>query len=266
MLPKTLITVIIPIYNGEKYAKTCLENMLQQSYKNLEIIVVDDGSTDKTAEIIRDYPVKIITHEKNKGLSAARNTGMDAATGEYIHFMDVDDSVNSVFYEKMIKAISETETDIACGSMINEHNRYKTQRFKNQQVYVNTKDKLTATYVGKWGFVWRYLFRLDFLKSRKLRFEEGRFIEDLPFSVPAVYFANKLVTVPDAEYFYNHSVNSILTNKEKTHRKKRHADKKYAKEQILKFAKEHNFKIPGVNTGQLNYLFRKFYLNLIAKN
>ena len=163
-----------------------------------------------------------------------------------------------------MKAIVETQADIACAGMVQEHTNYKTQRFKKRQVYVSTKDKLTVTYVGKWGYVWRYLFRLNFLREHDLRFEEGRFIEDLLFSLPAVYFSKKLVTVPNAEYFYNLSENSILTNKEKTHRDKRRADKKYAKAQVHSFAKEHNLKIPGVNSGRISYIIRKFYRSVFS--
>ena len=259
-----LITVIVPIYNGEKYVRACLDNLMFQTYKHLEVIVIDDGSTDKTSEIIRNYPVKIITHTKNKGLSAARNSGIDAALGDYIHFFDVDDNINDVFYEEMLKSIVETQADIACAGMVQDHNNYKTQRFKKQQVYVSTKDRLTVTYVGKWGYVWRYLFRLNFLKEHNLRFEEGRFIEDLLFSLSAVYLSKKLVTVPKAESLYNLSENSILTNKEKAHRDKRRADKKYAKAQVLSFAKEHNLKIPGVNSGLVSYIIRKIYRNIFS--
>ena len=164
----------------------------------------------------------------------------------------------------MLKAIVETQADIACAGMVQDHNNYKTQRFKKQQVYVSTKDRLTVTYVGKWGYVWRYLFRLNFLKEHNLRFEEGRFIEDLLFSLSAVYLSKKLVTVPKAEYLYNLSENSILTNKEKAHRDKRRADKKYAKAQVLSFAKEHNLKIPGVNSGLVSYIIRKIYRNIFS--
>ena len=261
---ETVITVVIPVYNGEKYAKACLENILSQTYKHLDIIVVDDGSKDNTNKIIREFPVRIITHENNRGLSAARNSGIDAAKGKYIHFMDIDDSINEVFYEKMLKAIVETKADIACAGMVQKHNKYKTQRFENRKVYSTTQEKLKVTYVGKWGYVWRYLFDLEFLKKNNLRFEEGRFIEDLSFSLPAVFFSKTLVTVPKAEYLYNYSENSILTNKEKTHAQKRRIDKKYAKEQILLFAKKHNFKIPGVNTGRIAYIIRKYYKNIFT--
>ena len=201
-MKNNLVSVIIPVYNGEKYIKNCLENVLSQTYKNLEIIVVDDGSTDRSAEIAAGYPVKIVAHERNSGLSAARNTGIDNAQGDYIHFMDVDDLLNTDFYKSMVEAIVSTGSDIACSGVIHEQARYKTQLFRKQKVYTSTKDKLTATYVGKWGYVWRYLYRLDFLRKHNMRFEVGRFVEDLSFSLPSLYFAEKIVTVPGAEYLY----------------------------------------------------------------
>ena len=118
-MKNNLVSVIVPVYNGEKYVATCLENLLNQTYNNLEIIVVDDGSMDKSAELAACYPVRIISHEHNKGLSAARNTGIDNATGDFIHFMDVDDLLNTDFYKKMVEAIVVTDADIACSSVIN---------------------------------------------------------------------------------------------------------------------------------------------------
>ena len=116
-MKNNLVSVIIPVYNGEKYIKNCLENVLSQTYKNLEIIVVDDGSTDRSAEIAAGYPVKIVAHERNSGLSAARNTGIDNAQGDYIHFMDVDDLLNTDFYKSMVEAIVSTGSDIACSGV-----------------------------------------------------------------------------------------------------------------------------------------------------
>ncbi len=261
-----LITVVIPVYNGEKFIKTCLENVLGQSYKNLEIIVVNDGSTDKSAEIVAQYPVKTVTHEKNSGLSAARNTGIDNATGDYIHFMDVDDLLNTDFYNTMAKAVVETSSDIACSGVIHEQARYKTQLFRKQRVYTSTKDKLTATYVGKWGYVWRYLYRLDFIRQNNLRFEVGRFVEDLSFSLPSLYFAKKIVVVPGATYLYAFVENSIINNPDKAHKAKVKEDFRHAQKVILNFASKHNFKIPGLNTGVWRYVLRKIYVKIFRNN
>ena len=92
------LSVIVPCYKAERYIERCLNGLLAQSYKNLEIIVVVDGIVDRTAEIAERYPVKTVIFEKNQGLSAARNIGIKESTGEYIHFMDVDDTITDGFY------------------------------------------------------------------------------------------------------------------------------------------------------------------------
>lgn len=263
MKKEPLVSVIIPVYNGEQYVASCLDNMMAQTYKKLEIIVIDDGSKDDSAKIISQYPVKLIAHEKNRGLSAARNTGIDAAKGEYIHFMDVDDAISPDYYKELVGAITATDADIACGGMVHEKHHYKTQRFKKRKVYVSVEDKMKVTYVGKWGYVWRYLFRTDFLKENNLRFEEGRFIEDLIFSLHAIYYSYKLVVTPNAEYFYYFRENSILNNKNVEHREKRRQDKSHAVQLQLDFSKENNIKIPGVNTGKTAYTMRKIFLSLV---
>ncbi len=265
MNKKPLVSVIITVYNGEKYVKACLDNVFRQVYKNLEIIVVDDASTDNTAQIASQYPVKLIRHQRNRGVSVSRNTGIDASTGEYIHFMDVDDVINDDYYSPMVEAIVDNDADMACGGMIHQRMTYKTQLFKKQKVYTSTRDKLAVTYVGKWGYVWRYLLKKEFIVKYNLRFEEGRIIEDLPYSLAAVYYANKLVTVPNAFYLYVFNTSSLLTDKNEAKRAKRKEDKKYAKRRITDFAKEHgNFRIPGVNTGVAKYILRKFAIKLFG--
>ncbi|MDR0421954.1 MAG: glycosyltransferase [Proteiniphilum sp.] len=258
MMTRTpLVSVVIPVYNGEQYVASCLENMMSQSYENMEIIVVDDGSTDHSAEIARKYPVKLISHERNRGLSAARNTGIDSAQGEYIHFMDVDDGVNRDYYREMVKAAAETGADMACGGMLNEKYRTKTQLFSERRVYTSAKDRLKATYVGKWGYVWRYLFRLDFLRQHAFRFEEGRLIEDMLFSLSAVYCAQKLVVVPNTKYLYYNRENSIMNKRDERHRKKRRSDWIHTKTFRDDFSAKNGIKLPGVNTGRIAYIIRK---------
>jgi glycosyltransferase involved in cell wall biosynthesis len=254
------ISVIIPIYNGEKYVAECIENILRQTHGDLEIIVVDDGSTDCSIEIAEKYPVKIIRLEQNRGPAAARNAGMDAASGKYIHFMDVDDTINNEFYEKMAIAVEETNAEIACCGMINEPKPHRTIIFKESLELISIKEKLKVTNVGRWGYTVRYLFNVDFLKAHNLRFEDGRLIEDLPFSFSAVYFANKLVTVPNAIYTYIRRTDSIMTKRDKIHYKKKHKDLRHAKEFRHHFARKHGFKIPGVPTamGILSLLYVKW--------
>ncbi|MDR1683013.1 MAG: glycosyltransferase [Candidatus Symbiothrix sp.] len=255
---KTLISVIIPVYNGEKYLAQCIENTLCQTYKQLEIIVIDDGSTDKSAQIAAQYPVKIIS-QKNSGLAASRNTGIDNATGDYIHFLDVDDWLNLQYYEKMLEAVQLTKAEMAVGGVINEIRQKRTQIFDYQIVVSTIDDKLALTNVGKYGYAWRYLFDINFLKNNNLRFEEGRLIEDLAFSLQAVYFANKIVSVPNAVYVYKLRENSIMSNRNKAFKQKRHEDWKHAKEVRRQFAEEHHFQIPDVATKGLGAKIIKWF-------
>ena len=166
----------------------------------------------------------------------------------------------------MVEAIENTDADIACSSVIHEQARYKTQLFRKQRVYTSTKDKLTATYVGKWGYVWRYMYRLDFLRKHNMRFEVGRFIEDLSFSLPSLYLAKKIVTVPGAEYLYVFAENSILNKPDPEHQARLKVDAKHAQDHILNFARKHGFKIPGVNTGICRYGLRKAWVLLFRNN
>ena len=243
MQTNTKISVIIPVYNGEKYIVQCIENMLCQSHKNLEIIVVNDGSTDKTSEIAEKYPIKLI-HQQNSGVSVARNTGIEHATGDFIHFMDVDDLVNLDFYEKMISASLATDADMVCSEMVHERLPYLNLQFDAKQLAVNIEEKMQLTNVKQQGACYKYLFRTDFLRKHKLKFEK-EFIsaEDLMFSFQAVYFANKIVSVPQAVYYYKHREQSAMTTKTKAHRQKKRECRKKATNFCKEFAKKHHFEI-----------------------
>lgn len=258
MSNEPLVSVIIPVYNAQSFLSQCIENILSQTYKNIEIIIVDDGSTDNSAEIAERYQVKLLK-QKNAGVSVARNTGIDAAKGQYLHFMDVDDVINDTFYQRLVAAIIETGVDIACAEMINQRVREESSFFKKTKVYQSVPQKLKATYVGRIGYVWRYLIKTDFLIANKLRFEEGRIVEDLMFSLSAVFFANGLVVVPKAQYTYVHQENSQLTIKGEEHQAKRDRDWQHAKAMRKAFAKKHGFKIPGVDYGKLVYKWWKIW-------
>ncbi|MDR2621484.1 MAG: glycosyltransferase [Dysgonamonadaceae bacterium] len=252
------ISVVIPCYNGEKYIAQCIENLLCQTHKDLEIIVVNDGSTDKTVEIARNYPITFISQEK-RGVSAARNAGLSAAKGDLLHFMDVDDAINSNFYEEMQKAMMEADADVACCSIINQLKPHRTMLYTEKISCTTANDKFRTTNAGKWGNVVRYVFALDFLKAHSLRFEEHLIAaEDLIFTLQAVFLCRKLVVVPDAVYTYIRRDNSTMTRTDREHLKKRYRDRQYAKDFRHQYARQNGFKIPGVPTGRLSYFYVKW--------
>lgn len=236
-----IITVVIPVRNGESYIAQCIENVLFQSYKNLEIIAVDNGSTDRTAQIIQQYSTVKYIYEPNGGLSGARNTGMDKAIGEYIHFFDADDLITLNYHEKMVQAIVETDADMACSGFVFERFPTQTQRIEHKLVVSTIEDKILFTNVANYPACWRYLYKLSFLRKNSLRYEDNRYSQDKLFTVPAVHLANRIVMVPEATYIYKHRENAITTSKKSATIKKRHSDRKYANRFRAEYARKHQF-------------------------
>lgn len=236
------ISVIIPAFNASSFIQQCIENMLAQTYKNLEIIVIDDGSTDKTSEIAKQYPVKLI-QQQNQGVSVARNAGMAAASGEYLHFMDVDDFINLNFYEKMLDAILPENADMALTAYIHERLPSLSIRFTEKFLYVNHEDKFTFTNVYFQGQVWKYLFKVSFLKEKKLSFDpQLRTSQDRVFAMQAVFFSNKIVTAPGTLYYYKERGNSLRTSATKEKIRQRRRSAKLADAYCANFARQHQIK------------------------
>lgn len=117
-IEKVKISVIIPVYNVEKYLKRCLDSVINQTYKNLEIILIDDGSTDNSGKICDEYAQKderiIVIHKENGGVSSARNKGLDICIGDYISFIDSDDWINLEYFRKLYNNLIENNSDISC--------------------------------------------------------------------------------------------------------------------------------------------------------
>lgn len=245
-----LISVVIPVFNGSAYIESCLDGVFSQSYKDLDIIVVDDGSADDSVALASKYPVRVICQENN-GVSSARNLGISNIRGRYVHFLDVDDRINIDFYKNLVEAIVLHDADIACSGTIDENSRELTHLFRRSKVFHTVEEKLQATYAGRLGYVWRYLFRADLIKNNSMRFHEGRVIEDLIFSVEAIYYSNKLVTAPGAIYTYSKADES----KRNSDLKKKEMDMLYAKSFRDDFARQRGFRIPGVHSGKVRYRF-----------
>lgn len=178
-----LISVIIPAYNIEKYIGRCLDSLLKQTYKNLEIIVVDDGSTDDTAKIIDEYTysydnIKVI-HKANSGVSATRNTGIDIAKGDYIGFVDGDDTVDDDMFEILIRNAINYDADIShCGYRMVFPSRtdyyYNTGDIVIQYNHEGLKDLLKADRVepGLCNKIYKSSLFEDIRLNEKIRYNE----------------------------------------------------------------------------------------------
>ena len=162
-----LISVIVPAYNAERTISRCLESIIRESYENLEIIVVDDGSTDKTADICKEYAfkdnrIKFIQQE-NAGVVAARVKALLFSTGEYISFVDADDTVSEKMHEIMLKTIIEMQTDIVvCGytTVDSDH----IEKCIPEEKIINSSYGIMNAYLneGLKGFLWNKLYKREF--------------------------------------------------------------------------------------------------------
>ncbi len=201
------ISIIVPIYNVEKYLSRCIESLLNQTYRNLEIILVDDGSIDLSTEIMKEYckkdeRVKVFFQAGNMGVSAARNRGLDEATGEWIAFCDSDDWYLEDFAEKMIMCAKEKEADyIICNYQITSDN--------NPAISVDCigaiKNNLTIKQTIACGPVTSccHLFRKELFESSKARYPEGiGHSEELPVVPVLAKYANKIAVLDEPLYCY----------------------------------------------------------------
>lgn len=210
-----LISVIIPVYNVEKYLKKCVDSVLMQSYKNLQIILVDDGSTDKSPEICNEY-VELdnrisVIHKKNGGLSSARNAGLKVAIGSYITFLDSDDYVSPTIYEELYTVLKKRKDRIACTCFrrVDETGMIydKSDLHSNQDVISNIQYlRELLLHIGDTS-VCTKLFPREVLKNKF--FNEDKLNEDFIFMVDLISNFKEIVYTGSIGYFYLVRKNSI---------------------------------------------------------
>lgn len=228
------VSVVIPVYNVEQYLPKCLTSIVQQTLKDIEIICVNDGSTDNCLKIIEEFKskderIKIINKE-NDGLGSARNAGLEYATGEYISFIDSDDYVDENFLELLYNEAKENDADVACcgvireGVGVNEVNGQKIQlKFEEVKVSDNPDDNLKVSKSLPYPYPWNKVYKRDFLISYGIKYEENIYYEDLIFTPFVITKAEKLISVPDVFYHYverEGSVTSTINDDKKSDKQK----------------------------------------------
>ena len=210
-----LISVVIPVYNVKPYLRMCADSVFAQTFRNLEIIFVDDGSTDGSGEICdelakEDSRVRVI-HQENGGLSAARNTGIYASTGSFLYFLDSDDAISPVTIAHLWTACIRTKADVAVGDFMrfsqtevpDERRTFKSEAF-------GTEETLRRMLMNE-GFghqAWGKLFRRGLWET--LRFPPGLLYEDYAVIYDVMLGAKKTAAVTDALYFYRMQEGSIM--------------------------------------------------------
>lgn len=215
-----LFSLIVPLYNVEKYLKRCIESLINQTYDNIEILLIDDGSTDNSLNICSNYSkvdnrIKVF-HKENGGLSDARNYGIDRAKGDYVIFIDSDDYIDTDTCEKFLPYCKEN-CDIIIG---NAYVQNKTEE-KIKNYYINKvitgKEFLLEGYKNSAISMaaWLYIYKRTFLIENHFKFKYGIYHEDEEFTPRTLMFAEKVRTT--GEFFYHYDVrdDSITTKKNK---------------------------------------------------
>lgn len=209
-----MIDVIIPVYNVEKYLKQCIDSVLKQTLKNYHIILVNDGSTDKSGEICDDYAQRYsfitVVHQVNSGLSAARNKGLSLSKSQYIVFLDSDDWIEPNTLEALYNSMVETQADIVCCNVILEFGTYSlVYKSRKSQMYVTTSEIL-KTFLMRKNFgaaAWSKLYRRELFNG--VFFPVGKIHEDIPVITELILKSNKLVYLGCPLWHYRQQENSL---------------------------------------------------------
>ncbi|MBR1735150.1 MAG: glycosyltransferase family 2 protein [Alphaproteobacteria bacterium] len=257
------ISVIVPIYNSEKYLKRCLHTLVNQTLRDIEIICVNDGSTDKSAEILNEYVQAdkriIVINNENLGISASRNAGLKVAQGEYIGFVDSDDWIDMDFFEQLYKAAKQYDADAVCSSIKRCYESGKCiDKFKIQQeaVLTATADKYKFLEIPKKCYLWNKIYKTSELNRQKLTFKENiDMCEDVFFSIRFFYASKKLVAVPNVNYYYWVNNTSIS----RTANDKNQLDKLAARADFIKFSRERH-----IICDEQFYVKRKIFYKLFG--
>lgn len=215
------VTIGIPVYNVENYIRRTMESVLLQSYPNIEFLVVDDSSDDKSLEILksiqqthpRGVNMRILSHERNLGVSATRNQIIDEAKGDYLYFVDSDDVIDKDTISLLMSQIEEYHADVAFGSYERIELSGERSLFQYPKMVFNDTDSFAnfayQKYAGFQASACNYLVKLSLIRQKNLRFFKSDFWEDMVFTLNLVTYAQRAVLLPDITYTYLCRENSL---------------------------------------------------------
>ena len=212
-MPK--ISVVVPVYNVEKYIKESIESLLKQSFSDFELILVDDGSTDKSASICdfyasKDSRIKVF-HKQNGGVSSARNLGIEKSVGEWIAFVDSDDYVDAKYLENLYKSAYSCDL-ISCGFFVTNEFGEKMNSNVNPSGFFYQKD-IADVVNNDWIVTspWAHLIKASLIKNNSIKFYENRSMgEDTIFVLSCLDKADCIRNIPELLYYYRTTPNSLL--------------------------------------------------------
>ena len=264
---KKLLSVIIPVYNVQAYLERCVQSVIFQTYQNLEIILVNDGSTDLSGvlcdKLAEKYSRIKVIHKKNGGLSDARNHGLDIATGDYIAFLDSDDWVHRNKYEIVIDVLEKYDVDVVCV-------RYKNvwhyvcddvQTYANQVEIITGAEAVAGCYMYKKLFanVWTKVFKRKIIGDS--RFVVGKIYEDVFFNHDVLHKTEKVARIQNILCYYYQRPNSIM-NSGATEVSVPHLAEGFGR--ILDYEKEHYIDLYFITIKELYNLIINIYLKRLC--
>lgn len=263
----TKLSIIVPVYNVEKYLPKCLESLIKQTLKDIEIICVNDGSMDNSLTILKEFASKDsrirIIDNQHQGVAKTRNTGIGQSTGEYIGFVDSDDYIDIDFFEKLYNSATKSNSDIAIASILKHKNFFNiyNAKYTKEETAITIQDKIKLCEDKKHFFfyAWNKIYHSGFIKENNIKFSEGQIYEDVMFAIKALYYSNKIISVYGTKYHYIEHENSLTKYKDKTGEKEQDLVKAYS--ELQEFCNSKNIEIPE----RLNYYTKEnfgFILNL----
>ncbi len=223
-----LISIIVPVYNVEAYIRKCIESIIGQTYKNIEIILVDDGSTDASGKVCDEYAgkdgrIKVI-HKKNMGIVSARKTGVVIATGDYVTYVDSDDWIDNIMYEELVKEITWYDADIVTSGLYREYPAAVVQEFDNLPEGVYKGNEIERTIFSKFMYtgdfyeaginmhLYNKLYRRELVLNNQMKIDDiVRVGDDAALVYPCVMDAKKIVILHKCFYHYRIRNNSIMS-------------------------------------------------------
>lgn len=213
-MQEELVSVIVPVYNVENYLERCVESILTQSYRNIEILLIDDGSKDSSGSICdeltcKDYRIRVF-HKENGGLGSARNYGIDRAEGVYICFVDSDDEIDCGYVESLYTALKKNDADLSiCGYFYGTNKYITTYTPKNSTMAIDEALIEFAKGNAFFNFAWNKLYKKEIVEQMSIRFSDRHCAEDMYFNVFYYRNCNKIVTVDKAVYTYYVNLESL---------------------------------------------------------
>ena len=215
-----LVSVIVPVYCVARYLPQCIDSILKQDYKELEVILIDDGSPDLSGQICDQYAVQdpriVVIHKINGGAASARNAGLKIAQGEYIYFVDADDYIETGCIRKMINMFDHFQADVVECAFRCLYKNEVENIVKHEDMRSYSAEEYLKRFLTDWtcGLIWNKLYRHSVIDG--VFFEEGHQIDDEFFTYQVIMNASKLLVISDVLYDYRQRQSSVMNDKAKT--------------------------------------------------